>query len=83
MKGQLMVIGKMVGGPKVPTLKETEASLSYVQCFLNLACSLINVSIFHSALLDTFWIALQGLDIWTDFGAFCSGVTCKYQYEWT
>ena len=29
MKGQLMVIGRTVWGPKVPTLKETEASLSY------------------------------------------------------
>ena len=34
--GQLMVIGRTVWGPKVPTLKETEASLSYVQCFLYL-----------------------------------------------
>ena len=34
--GQLMVIGRTVGGPKVPTLKGTEASLSYVQCFLYL-----------------------------------------------
>ena len=34
--GQLMVIGKTVWGPKVPTLKGTEASLSYTQCFLYL-----------------------------------------------
>ena len=33
MKGQLMVIGRTVWGPKVPTFKETEASQSYVQCF--------------------------------------------------
>ena len=32
MMGQLMVIGKTVWGPKVPTLKGTEVSLSYVQC---------------------------------------------------
>ena len=34
--GQLMGIGRTVWGPKVPTLKGTEASLSYVQCFLYL-----------------------------------------------
>ena len=52
--GQLMVIGKTVWGPKVPTLKGTEASLSYVQCFLSLVSSSINVSIFHITWLDTF-----------------------------
>ena len=31
-------------GPKVPTLKGTEMSLSYVQCFLYLVSSSINVS---------------------------------------
>ena len=30
--GQLMVIGKTVWSPKVPTLKGTEVSLSWVQC---------------------------------------------------
>ena len=30
--GQLMVIGRIVWSPKVPTLKETEVSLSWVQC---------------------------------------------------
>ena len=34
--GQLMPIGRTVWGPKVTTLKGTEASLSYVQCFLYL-----------------------------------------------
>ena len=34
-------------GPKVSTLKGTEVSLSYVQCFLYLLCSSINVSIFQ------------------------------------
>ena len=33
------------------TLKETEVSLSYVQCFLYLVSSSINVSIFHSTWL--------------------------------
>ena len=32
--GTLMAIGRTVWGPKVPTLKETEVSLSYAQCFL-------------------------------------------------
>ena len=45
--GQLMAIGRTLWGPKVPTLKGTEASLSYVQCFLYLASSSINVSNFH------------------------------------
>ena len=30
--GQLMKIGRGIWGPKLATLKETEASLSYVQC---------------------------------------------------
>ena len=45
-KGQLMAIGRTVWGPKVPTLKGTEASLSYVHCFLYLVFSLVNVSLF-------------------------------------
>ena len=39
----------------MPTLKGTEASLSYVQCFWYLVFSSINASIFHIAWLDTFW----------------------------
>ena len=35
-KGQLITIGRTVWGPKVLTLKGTEASLSCVQCFLYL-----------------------------------------------
>ena len=35
-----------------------EVSLSYVQCFLYLVSSSINVSIFHTAWLDTFWTEL-------------------------
>ena len=34
--GKLMAIGRTMWGPKVPTLKGTEVSLSYVQCFLYL-----------------------------------------------
>ena len=55
--GQPMVIGRTVWGPKVPTLKGTEASLSCVQCFLYLVSS-INVSIFHIIWPDTFWTNL-------------------------
>ena len=36
----------------------TEASLSYVQCFLYLVSSSINVFIFHITWLDTFWTDL-------------------------
>ena len=32
-EGQLMTTGRTVWGPKVPTLKGTEVSLPYVQCF--------------------------------------------------
>ena len=42
----------------MPTLKGTEASLSYVQCFLYLISSSINVFIFHITWLDTFWTVL-------------------------
>ena len=56
--GQLMASGRTVWGPKVPTLKGTEASLSYEQCFLYLVSSSVNVSIFHTTWLDTFWIYL-------------------------
>ena len=53
--GQLMAIGKTLWGSKVPISKGTEVSLSYVQCFLYLVSSSINVSIFHITWLDTFW----------------------------
>ena len=55
---QLMATGRTVWGPKVPPLKGTEASLSHAQCFLYLVSSSINVSIFHSAWLDSFWTYL-------------------------
>ena len=53
-----MVIGRIMGGSKVHTLKGTEASLSYVQYFLYLASFSINVSIFHVTWLDTSWTDL-------------------------
>ena len=37
------------------TLRGTEASLSYVQCFLYVVSSSTNASIFHITWLDTFW----------------------------
>ena len=43
--GQLMVNGRTVWGPKVPTLKGTEVSLSHVQCFLYLLSCSINVCV--------------------------------------
>ena len=54
MLGQLMTIGRTVWGLKLPTLKGTEASLSYVQLFLYPISFLINISIFHITWLDTF-----------------------------
>ena len=46
-------------GDLVPTLKGTESSLSYVQCFLNLVSSSVNVSVLHITWLNTIWT-----DIW-------------------
>ena len=51
--------GTTVWGPKVPNSKGTEASLSYVQCFLYLVSSSVNVS-FYITWLDTYM-----LDQWT------------------
>ena len=62
--GQLMVTGRTVWGSKVPTLKGTRASLSYVQCFLHLESPSVNVSIFQSTWLDTFWTDLVYLFLW-------------------
>ena len=51
---QLMATERTVRGPKGPTLKGTEASSSYVQCFLYLVSSSVNVSIFRISWLDIF-----------------------------
>ena len=53
-----MVTGRTVWGPKLPTLKGIEESLPYVQCFLYLVSSSINVSIFHITWLGTSWTDL-------------------------
>ena len=55
---QLMAIRRTVWGPKAPTLKGTEASLSCVQCLFYLVPSSINISSFHIMWLDTFWTDL-------------------------
>ena len=47
--------GRTVWGPKMSTLKGTEASSSYVQCFLYLVSSSINIPIFHITWMNTFW----------------------------
>ena len=52
--GQLMATERTVWGPKVPTLKGTEAPLFYVQHFLYVVPASINVSIFHSMWLNAF-----------------------------
>ena len=46
----------------MPTLKGTEVSLSCVQCFLYLAASSIDASIFHATWLDTIWADLVLVD---------------------
>ena len=56
--GAAMAIRRTVWGPKVPTLKGTEASLSCVQCLFYLVPSSINISSFHIMWLDTFWTDL-------------------------
>ena len=61
--GQLMAIGRTVWGPKLTTLKGTDTSLSYVQCFLYIVSSSVNVSNFHIICLDTFWTDLIYLNI--------------------
>ena len=54
MMGQLMVIGRTVWGSKEPTLKGTEASMSYLQCFLYLLSS--SVSLYFSYYMDGYFL---------------------------
>ena len=49
----MMVIGRTVWGSKMPTLKGTEVSLSYV-AFL-VSCVFFNKCLYFSYWLDTFW----------------------------
>ena len=56
--GQLMVIRRIVWGPKVTTLKGTEVSLSCVQCSFYFVSPSINVSISHITGLDIFYTDL-------------------------
>ena len=50
-----MATGGPVGGPKMPALMGTEASLSFVKCVLYLVSSSINVSVFYITWLDIIW----------------------------
>ena len=57
----------------MPTLKGTEASLSYVHCFLYLVSSSVHVPIFRSMWMDTFWtdlvsLTLKGHVLWRVWG---------------
>ena len=61
--------GRTVWGPKVPTLQGTEASMSYVRCFLYLVSSSTNVSISHITWLDTFWTELVYFPLQCDLAA--------------
>ena len=61
MKGQMMETGRTVWGVKVTTLKGAEASLFFVQCFLCLISFSTHISIFHSTLLDTFWVDMYNI----------------------
>ena len=63
--GQLVVMERTVWGPKVPTLKGTEASLSYVQCFFYLVSSSINISILYITWLDTSWTSYICVCVYT------------------
>ena len=76
--GQLMANGRTMWGPKVLTLKGTEASLSCVLCFLYLVSSSVNVSVFHSTWLTTFWTDL--IYAFTD-ACFCCRKIEKYQSQ--
>ena len=53
--GQLMEIGRTVWGPKVPTLKGTEASLSYVQCLCPMF--LVSCIFFNKCLYFSYYMA--------------------------
>ena len=55
MTRQMMATGGTVGGPKMPALMGTEASLSFVKCVLYLVSSSINVSVFYITWLDIIW----------------------------
>ena len=58
MTMQLMVLGENCVRSQGACFEGIEVSMSYVQCFLYLVSSSINVSIFHITWLDTFWTDL-------------------------
>ena len=59
----------------MPTLKGTEASLSYVQYFLYLVFLSINASIFHITWLDTFWTDLVYIGVYVCVCVYAHTVT--------
>ena len=75
-EGQLMTIGRTVWGPKVPTLKGTEVSLSCVQCFLYIVLSSINVSIFHIT-----WLIPSGPVSYTHLTLPTTGSLCRSRWS--
>ena len=62
-----MAIGRTEWGPKVPTLKGTELSLSCVQCFLYPASSSGNASIFSYSMAGYLWTELIGVTVKTGY----------------
>ena len=46
----------------MPTFNGTRALLSYVQCLLYVISSSLNISIFHSVWLGTFWTDIKVFD---------------------
>ena len=77
---QLIVIGRTVWGPKVPTLKETEVLLSYVQCFLYLVSSSINVFIIHCMWSDKFWKDIVYIEIFIHFYIYSNLLIISNEY---
>ena len=64
------ILGELCGVPKLPTLKRTEAPLSYVQIFLYLVSSSINVSYYMAGYFLEFLIII-GLPIMTELNLIC------------
>ena len=77
-----MVIGWTVWGPKVRTLKGTEASFSYVQWFLYLLSSLINISILHMSLCLCTFIPTCTVHTYIHILLLC-GLDCYKRNCWT
>ena len=79
----MMVIGRTVWVPKVPALRGTEASLSFVQCFLYLVSSSVNVSICHSLWLHNFWTDYVPLHVYTHIDIYIHIYVYTYTHAYT